>query len=115
MNYRKFSFKALEDGEEVTIGYTYVRCHMIFDVKMVYCRQKARLVAGEHMTDTPATMTYTRVVSRETVCLALVVSELTDLEVKCRDVMNAYITAPIKKNCGRLLGLNLSMTLEIGR
>ena len=34
-------------------------------------RRKARLVAGGHMTDTPAAITYASVVSRESVRLAL--------------------------------------------
>ena len=68
---------------------------MIFDVKMDNFRRKARLVAGGHMKMTPATMTYAIVVSHETVCLELFISVLNDLEVKCRDMMNSYITAQI--------------------
>ena len=29
----KVAFKAFEDGEDVPIGYSYVRCHMIFRIK----------------------------------------------------------------------------------
>ena len=46
------------------------------------------------MTDTPAAITYASVVSRESVRLALMLAALNALEVKCGDVMNAYITAP---------------------
>ncbi len=70
---------------------------MIFDVKMEDFRQKARLVAGGHLTIAPATITYASVVSHETVHLALTFASLNDLEVKVGDVLNAYITAPVKE------------------
>ena len=67
---------------------------MIFDVKMEDFRRKARLVAGGHMTKAPAAVTYASVVSRESVRIALTIAALNEIEVKCGDVMNAYITAP---------------------
>jgi hypothetical protein len=44
---------------------------MIFDVKMEHFRRKARLVAGGHKTEAPATITYASgsVVSRKTICI----------------------------------------------
>ena len=44
------AFEELEDGEEVPIGYQFVRCHMIFDLKAGGLKRKARYVAGGHMT-----------------------------------------------------------------
>ena len=52
---------------------------MIFDIIMEDFRQKARLVVGGHMTKAPATITYTSVVSIETVRIALMVATLNDL------------------------------------
>jgi hypothetical protein len=47
---------------EVPGNYQFVRCHMVFDVKMdLTC--KARFVAGGHMTDHPKDMTYSSMVS----------------------------------------------------
>ena len=100
----RVAFKILDDNEEVPIGYKFIRCHMIFDVKMEDFRRKARLVAGGHMTDTPAAITYASVVSRESVRLALMLAALNALEVKCGDVMNAYITAPITEKVWTTLG-----------
>jgi hypothetical protein len=54
-------------------------------------------VAGGHLTQAPTTITYASVVSRETVCLALTFASLNDLEVKVGNVLNAYITAPVKE------------------
>ena len=100
----RVAFKILDDTEEVPIGYKCIRCHMIFDVKMENFRRKARLVAGGHMTDAPAAITYASVVSRESVRLALMLAALNALEVKCGDVMNAYITAPITEKVWTTLG-----------
>ena len=44
---------------------------MVYDIKMENFRQKARHVAGGHMTEAPATTTYASVVSRELVHIAL--------------------------------------------
>jgi hypothetical protein len=77
---------------------------MIFDVKMEDFRQKARLVAGGHRTKAPATITYDSVVSRETMGLALTIASLNDLEVKVGDVLNTYITAPVKEKVWTILG-----------
>jgi hypothetical protein len=53
---------------------------MIFDVKMIFSG-KARLVATGDMTDTPPTLIYSSVVSRESVQIALLVTPLNDLEL----------------------------------
>jgi hypothetical protein len=61
-------------------------------------------VAGGHWTKAPATITYANVVSRETMRLALTIAPLNDLEVKVGDVLNAYITTPVKEKVWTILG-----------
>ncbi len=56
------------------------------------------------MTKAPATITYACVVSRETVCIALLMAALNDLNVKVGDVLNTYITAPITEKVWTVLG-----------
>ena len=56
------------------------------------------------MTKAPATITYASVVSGETICIALLMAALNDLNVKVGDVLNAYITAPIIKKVWTVLG-----------
>jgi hypothetical protein len=73
-NNRK-AFKFLEDGELIPIGYQWIHCHMIFDAKMDFTR-KARFVAGGHMTDPPSTLTYSSVVSRDSVRIAFLLAAL---------------------------------------
>jgi hypothetical protein len=85
------AFNILPDEHSAPIGYQKILCQMIFDVKMEDFRQKARLVAGGHWTEAPATITYASVVSHETMRLALTIASMNDLEVKVRDVLNAYI------------------------
>ncbi len=82
---------------------------MIFDIKMEDFRCKARLVAGGHMTKAPATITYASIVSRKTVRIALLMAALNDLHVKVRDVLNAYITAPITEKVWTVLGPEFSI------
>ena len=100
----RVAFKILDDGEVVPRDHQWIRCHMIFDVKMEDFRRKARFVAGGHMTKAPATMTYASVVSRETVRIALTLAALNGLQVKCGDVLNAYITAPVTEKIWTTLG-----------
>ena len=92
----KLAFNILNYGEMAPRDHQFVKCHMIFDIKMENFRRKVRLVAGGHMTTAPAAVTYASVVSRETVHIDLTLAALNDLEVKCGDVLNAYITAPVK-------------------
>jgi hypothetical protein len=61
-------------------------------------------VAGGHRTQAPANITYASVVSRETVRLALTFASLNDLKVKVGNVLNAYITAPVKEKVWTILG-----------
>ena len=78
---------------------------MVFEIKMENnFRRKARLVAGGHMLDTPPILTYSSVVSRETVRIALTMAALNDLEVKASDVEAAYLTAPCEERIWTILG-----------
>ena len=100
----RVAFRILPNGERVPQNYQFVHCHMIFDVKMEDLRRKARLVAGGHTTEAPATMTYASVVSRETVRIALLIAALNDLPVWAADIMNAYVTAPNQEKIWTTLG-----------
>jgi hypothetical protein len=98
------AFKILNGEESVPPTYQDIRCHMIFDVKMKKFRCKARFVAGGHTIDTPHTMNYASVVSRESVRISLDLAALNDLDVKMADNENAYLTAPITEKVWTVLG-----------
>jgi hypothetical protein len=65
---------------------------MIFDVKMDLTR-KARFVAGGHLTETPTSITYSSVVSRDSIRLTFMLATLYDLEIIACDIGNAYLNA----------------------
>ena len=49
------------------------------------------------MTDTPNTLTYSSVVSRDSVRIALTIVALNDLSVMACDIQNAYLTAECRE------------------
>ena len=69
---------------------------MIFDVKVDFTR-KARFVAGGHMTNPPTSLTYSSVVSRDSVRIAFLLAALNDIDILAADVGNAYLNAPTKE------------------
>jgi hypothetical protein len=92
----RIAFQILNGDESFSPTYQEIRCHMIFDVMMEDFRRMAPFFAGGHTTYTPCAMTYTSVVSRESVIISLILAALDDLDVKMADIENAYLTAPIK-------------------
>ena len=48
------------------IGFQEIGCHIVFDIKMDFMR-KARFVAGGHTTIAPSSLTYSSVVSHDSV------------------------------------------------
>ena len=89
------AFKAFEGGvEQLPSGFQEIKCHMIFDIKIGenFCR-KACLVAGRHTTDAPTTLTYSSVVVRDSIQIALTIMALNKLEVMACNIQNAYLTA----------------------
>jgi hypothetical protein len=91
----RIAFKILNGDASVPPTYQYIRCHMIFEVKMKDFHYKARFVAGGHTTDAPHAMTYESVLSRESVRIVLNLAALNDFDVKMADIENAYLTASI--------------------
>ncbi len=56
------------------------------------------------MIGAPTIMTYASVVSCETIRIALTIAAHNDLKVKAADILNAYISAPIKEKVWCALG-----------
>ncbi len=61
--------------------------------------RKAQYVAGGHQTDLPKALTYSSVVSRESVLIALLLAGLNELDVRLTDIGNAYLMVPTTKQC----------------
>ena len=107
-------------NELVKKGFTKIDCHMIFDIKMgENFRRKARLVAGGHKTETPSSITYSSVVSRDSVRIALLIAALNDLNVLASDIQNAYLTAPCREKiciiAGQEFGSEIGKTMIVTR
>ena len=47
----RVAFEISANGKKAPIGHQFVKCFMVFGTKMEDFRQKARLVAGGHMTE----------------------------------------------------------------
>jgi hypothetical protein len=82
--------------EPSMIGFQEIQCHVIINIKMDFTR-KARFVAGGHMTDTPGLITYSSVVSCNSVRLAFLTAGLNNLDVLAGDATNAYINASCRE------------------
>ena len=58
---------------------------------------KARYVAGGHLTEVPTSMTYSSVVSRDTVRIGFLIAALNGLDILAGDIQNAFLSAPTKE------------------
>ena len=86
----RVAFEVYEGDVKDLVGYQKVKCHVIFDVKLgENFRRKARLVAGGHTTETPSSITYSSVVSRDSVRIALTIAALNNLKNLGCDIQNA--------------------------
>ena len=83
--------------KDCLLGYQHIKCHMIFNVKMDLTR-KAWFVAGGHKTDTPTSMTYSSVVSRDSVRITFTYTALMGMDVWAADIGNAYLNANCRED-----------------
>ena len=59
--------------------------------------RKARFVADGHMTKPPSSMTFSTVVTRESVQINFLLAGLNKLDVQAADISNAYLNAPCRE------------------
>eukprot|EP00957_Ditylum_brightwellii_P029632 2239230-Ditylum_brightwellii.AAC.1 len=104
----KVVFNILPEGSKLPPGYTQASGHLVFDVQMTL-KHHAQLVKDVHKTPTPELSTFARVVSCESVRIALMYAALNNLDVFAADKKNAYLQAPsLEKHyviCGPEFGL----------
>ena len=78
-------------------GYENVNVHMKFDIKMDgRFTRKAILVADVHTTALTSSITYSSVVSRESVRIAFLLAYLNDLDIFECDIGNVYLNAKFR-------------------
>ena len=97
------AFRILDDDDKIPIGYTQIPCHMIFDIKIDFTR-KARFVAGGHRTKPPSSITYSSVVSRDSVRIALMLAALNEVDILAGDIQNAYLNAACREKVWTIAG-----------
>jgi hypothetical protein len=87
-----------ESKKDLPVGYQKIKCHFVFDIKMgENFRRKARLVANGNETEALPIITYSSVVSRDSVRIALMIAALNDLKLLSCDIQNAYLTADCRE------------------
>jgi hypothetical protein len=90
------AFEFLEEGEAIPVGSKWIPFHMIFDINCDFTR-KARFVAGGHWTNAPDSITYSSVVTRDSVRIGFLLAALNDLDILAADVGNTYLQAPARE------------------
>ena len=99
------AFEVHEGTERELVGYQKIRCHLVYDVKLgENFRRKARYCANGSTTDTPTSLTYSSVVARDSVRIALTVAALNDLDILVCDVEGAYLTAKCREKIYTIAG-----------
>jgi hypothetical protein len=96
MKNNSIAFRFLEDNENLPVGSQWIPFHMIFDIKCDFTR-KAHFVAGGHWTDVLSQLTYSSVVTRDSVRIAFLIQALNELDILAADVGNAYLQAPARE------------------
>ena len=75
-------------------GYEHVNVHMIFDINMGgKFNRKEILVADGHTTEPPPSITYSSVVSRESVRITFLLASLNNLYIFAWDIGNPYLNS----------------------
>jgi len=99
----RIAFKIVEPNNTVPIGFTKVPLRMIFDLKLDFMH-KARLVVGGLMTSTPTELTYSSVVSRDSIHICFPIATHNNLDIQMTDVGNAYLNATTKEKWYAIAG-----------
>ena len=92
----EIAFNFLDNGERIPIGFKEITCHLVFDVKFDLTR-KARYVGGGHLTSVSPSMSYSSVVSRDSVRIMFLIAALNDLDISMCDIGNAYLNAETRE------------------
>ena len=123
----RISFENLDDitpdemGKwKIKTGYKNVNMHMIFDIKMDgKFTRKARLVDDGHTTARPSSITYSSVVSWESVRIVFILAYLNGLDIFACDIGNEYLNAKCREKlwteAGTAFGTEKIMVMIISR
>ena len=83
---------------EMLPRYSKLTCHLIFEIKLSEnFRRKARFVADGHKHPVKSSLSYSTVVSRDSMCIASLLAALNSVEIISCDIQNAYLSAPCRE------------------
>ena len=83
---------------DIKPGYEHANMHMIFDINMDgNLTRKSRFLADGHTTAPPSSITYSSVVSRESVRILFLLASLNDLDIFAYDIGNEYLDAKFRE------------------
>ena len=95
MKNNRVAFEMHKGDTDDSVGCQEIAGRMMFDVKLTEnFRPKARHVADGHKCETPAFLTHSTVISRDSVRMLLTIAALNNLEVMGADTQNAFLSAP---------------------
>jgi len=87
MKNNRIAFEVHERDVSKLIGFKEITGHVIFDIKLgENFRRKARFCADGHKTDAPTSVTYSTVVSRDSVRIILLIAALNELDILSGDI-----------------------------
>ena len=94
----RIGFEVYDGDVNKLIGYEEIKGHIVFDIKLgENFRRKARYVGEGFRASTPASVTYSSVVRRDSVRIMLMIAALNDIDIMGADIKNAFLTAPCKE------------------
>jgi hypothetical protein len=83
-------------------------------VKVGSLRRKPRYIAGGHITELPAAVTYASVVRSECFQIGLLVAALIELNIISADIKNTYLTSPCEEKIYTVLVPEFSLIVRVG-
>ena len=105
-------FEHYEGNSSELVAYEEITGNFIFNVKLSdNFRRKARFVADGNLVDTPASMTYSTVVSRYSSRILLLVSALKDLKKR----VQMYRMPSYQLKILKIIGLALAPNLDLNK
>ena len=91
-------------GQKLVV-YQEIRFHMIVDIKMDgRFTRKACYVAGVHITDPPSSITYSSIMSRDSIIIAFTLAALNGVEIRASDIGNVYLNAKCREKIWTVAG-----------
>ena len=88
-----------------------IKCLIIFDVKMEFT-QKARFLARNHMTEPPNSLTYSSLVSWESVKIKFPIPAFNDFDLMSCNIGNAYLNANCRERIWFVAWAECGLDLE---